>query len=87
MKELGIVRKIDELGRVVIPKEIRRTKQWDTGTPIEMFTDGDDLVLREYEQDNKKNVAIENLELLKAEANGNDELEQLVDEVLNYVKG
>ncbi|MFC0188451.1 AbrB/MazE/SpoVT family DNA-binding domain-containing protein [Fictibacillus aquaticus] len=47
-KALGIVRKIDELGRVVIPKEVRRTQGWDTGTPMEMFMSADGLVMREY---------------------------------------
>lgn len=41
MKATGIVRRIDELGRVVIPKEIRRTMRIREGDPLEIFTNGD----------------------------------------------
>ena len=40
MKATGIVRRIDELGRVVIPKEIRRTLRIREGDPLELFCDG-----------------------------------------------
>ena len=39
MKATGIVRRVDELGRLVIPKEIRRTMRLAEGTPLEIFTD------------------------------------------------
>ena len=39
MKATGIVRRIDDLGRVVIPKEIRRTMRIREGDPLEIFTD------------------------------------------------
>lgn len=39
MKATGIVRRIDDLGRVVIPKEIRKTLKIKEGTPLEIFTD------------------------------------------------
>ena len=39
MKATGIVRRIDDLGRVVVPKEIRRTLRLREGTPLEIFTD------------------------------------------------
>ncbi len=48
MKATGIVRKVDELGRVVIPMELRRTMQIGEGEPIEIFVDGDKIVLRKY---------------------------------------
>lgn len=48
MKSTGIVRRVDELGRVVIPKELRRTLGIDNGDPIEIFMDGDKIVLRKY---------------------------------------
>lgn len=49
MKATGIVRRIDDLGRVVIPKEIRRTMKIREGTPLEIFvhTDGS-IVFRKY---------------------------------------
>ena len=48
MKATGIVRRIDELGRIVIPKEIRRVLRIREGDPIEIFTDNDGVVLKKY---------------------------------------
>ncbi|MCD8373152.1 MAG: AbrB/MazE/SpoVT family DNA-binding domain-containing protein [Clostridia bacterium] len=48
MKATGIVRRIDELGRVVIPKEIRNTLRLKSGDPLEIFTDRDELMLKKY---------------------------------------
>ncbi len=48
MKATGIVRRIDELGRIVIPKEIRRVLRIREGDPIEIFTDTDAIVLKKY---------------------------------------
>ena len=48
MKATGIVRRIDELGRVVIPKEIRRTLRIKDGDPLEIFTERDELMLKKY---------------------------------------
>lgn len=48
MKALGVVRRLDELGRIVIPKEIRKTNGWECGTPMEMFMDKQGLFIRPY---------------------------------------
>ena len=48
MKATGIVRRIDELGRVVIPKEIRSTLRLKSGDPLEIFTERDELMLKKY---------------------------------------
>ena len=49
MKATGIVRRIDELGRVVIPKEIRRTLRNREGDPMEIFTDREgEVILKKY---------------------------------------
>lgn len=49
MKATGIVRRIDELGRVVIPKEIRRTQRIRQGDPLEIFTTGDgEVIFKKY---------------------------------------
>ena len=45
MKATGIVRRIDDLGRVVIPKEIRRTLRIREGDPLEIFTDREGDIL------------------------------------------
>ena len=49
MRATGIVRRIDELGRVVIPKEIRRTLRIREGDPLEIYTDRDgEVILKKY---------------------------------------
>ncbi len=49
MKATGIVRKIDELGRVVIPKEVRRTLKIRDGEPLEIYTDeSGSVILKKY---------------------------------------
>ena len=49
MKATGIVRRIDDLGRVVIPKEIRRTMRIREGDPLEIFTEKDgELIFKKY---------------------------------------
>lgn len=49
MKATGIVRRIDDLGRVVVPKEIRRTLRIRVGDPLEIFTDRDGaVILKKY---------------------------------------
>ncbi len=48
MKSTGIVRKVDELGRVVIPIELRRTLQIDEKDPLEIYVDGERIFLQQY---------------------------------------
>ncbi len=49
MKATGIVRRIDDLGRVVIPKEIRRTMRIREGDPLEIYTDNDgEVIFKKY---------------------------------------
>ena len=51
MKATGIVRRIDDLGRIVIPKEIRRTLRIKEGDPLEIFTDREgEVILKKYSQ-------------------------------------
>lgn len=49
MKATGVVRRIDDLGRIVIPKEIRRTLRIKEGDPLEIFTDKEgEIILKKY---------------------------------------
>ncbi len=48
MKATGIVRRIDDLGRVVIPKEIRRTMRIREGDPLEIFTSNGEVIFKKY---------------------------------------
>jgi transcriptional pleiotropic regulator of transition state genes len=49
-KSTGIVRKVDSLDRIVLPKETCRLLEIGEGTPMEFFMDGDNIVLRKYER-------------------------------------
>ena len=48
MKSTGIVRKVDELGRVVIPIELRRVLDIEVKDALEIFTDDDKIILKKY---------------------------------------
>lgn len=61
MISTGIVRRIDELGRVVIPKEIRRSLKIKDGDPLEIFRDKDKLVLVKYAPTDDKQDAVDTL--------------------------
>ncbi len=49
MKATGIVRKVDDLGRVVLPVELRRNLGIDIKDPLEIYVDGDQVILKKYE--------------------------------------
>ena len=74
MVATGIVRRVDELGRVVIPREIRRALRIHDGDPLEMYRDGMNLVLRKYEPED----ITESVETLKEYLNNPE-----IDEIFN----
>ncbi len=49
MKSTGIVRKMDELGRIVLPIELRRTLDIAEKDPLEIYVDEDTIILKKYE--------------------------------------
>ena len=53
MKATGIVRKLDGLGRIVLPIELRRAYGMEPGTAIEVFTDDEGFILRKYQPSNR----------------------------------
>lgn len=61
MKSTGIVRKVDELGRIVLPIELRRTLGIEEKDRLEIFVDGESIILRKYQPacifcDNAKDI-------------------------------
>ncbi len=48
MKATGIVRKVDELGRIVIPKEMRQTMHLESNVPLEIYVEDDRIIFRRY---------------------------------------
>lgn len=49
MKSTGIVRKVDDLGRIVIPKELRRTLAINESDPVEIYVEGEQIILKKYQ--------------------------------------
>ena len=72
MSETGIVRRMDELGRIVIPKEIRRTMRLEEGDEMEIFPDGERLVVRKHSRFSGFLRAAEKAVALAASATGCD---------------
>ena len=67
MKATGIIRRIDDLGRIVIPKEIRKNLRIKEGDNLEIFVDNEDVILKKYSIMNKINdLALELTEAVYA---------------------
>jgi transcriptional pleiotropic regulator of transition state genes len=49
MKSTGIVRRVDDLGRIVVPKELRKTLNIEERDALEIYTEGDQIILKKYE--------------------------------------
>lgn len=49
MKATGIIRRVDDLGRIVIPKEIRKSMKISEGDPLEIFVENGYICLRKYD--------------------------------------
>ncbi|AIQ63352.1 AbrB family transcriptional regulator [Paenibacillus stellifer] len=79
MKATGIVRKVDELGRIVIPIELRRTMGIDIKDPLEIFVDGEKIILRKYEPTCIFSGSSENLINFKGKMVSRDILDELLE--------
>lgn len=51
MNAIGIIRRIDDLGRITLPKEIRRIMKINEGDPIMIYLDKDSIILKKYNAD------------------------------------
>lgn len=49
MKSIGVVRNLDQLGRVVLPRELRKTMDIQEGQPLEIYTEGEAIILKKYQ--------------------------------------
>lgn len=61
MKVTGIVRRVDDLGRIVIPKLVRREMGITEGTPLELFTEKGSLIYKRYDVENELGNMARNL--------------------------
>lgn len=64
MKAIGIVRKVDRLGRIVIPIELRRKLGIEIGSPLEIYTNEDSIILKPYTPSQEHKEALETLDEL-----------------------
>lgn len=62
MKATGIVRKVDHLGRLCLPKEMRRKMHLGDEDPIEIYVDGDSIILKKYDAAVDMERLLDNLE-------------------------
>ncbi|MEY9973138.1 transcriptional pleiotropic regulator of transition state genes [Lysinibacillus sp. RC46] len=77
MKSTGMIRKVDGLGRVVLPKELRNTLGIDNQDPLEIFTDGDKIVIQKYQPNAEKEEVTAELEKLAADAKSQNAIDVL----------
>lgn len=85
MKSTGMVRKIDELGRVVIPKELRRTLGIDKQDPVEIFINGDQIILQKYQPNTEKEEVIANLQKMAFNAKSPNVIE-IIDRAIKLIR-
>ncbi|WP_085520933.1 AbrB/MazE/SpoVT family DNA-binding domain-containing protein [Tuberibacillus sp. Marseille-P3662] len=87
MKSTGIVRKIDELGRIVLPIELRRNLDINIKDPVEVYTDEDKIVLKKYKPTKACQMTGEVSDNNLVLANGNVILsEDAAKELVNEIK-
>lgn len=85
MKSLGIVRKMDELGRVVVPMEVRRANGWETGQPLEMLEDNNGgLYIKAFGRDEEKKGILEQLEHVKSSTT-NDSVYLIIGKTIEFL--
>ena len=88
MKTTGIIRRIDDLGRIIIPKEIRKTLKIEEGDPIEIYTNNNTLILEKYVPTGEEQVinTLEKIDaFLKDQENQPTELIEEVQKAVKYI--
>jgi len=77
LKSTGIVRSVDNLGRVVIPAELRNTLGIDKQDPLEIYINNDKIILKKYQPNIEKDEVITNLQKMAAGAKNPNVLETI----------
>ena len=90
MRATGIVRRVDDLGRVVIPKEIRRSMGIKEGEPLEIYLENDAVIFRRYSYNLVKEVE-RVAELIECNCNADREtmadISRMLSTIAELVKG
>ncbi|MBS9803142.1 AbrB/MazE/SpoVT family DNA-binding domain-containing protein [Bacillus toyonensis] len=92
MKSTGIIRNIDPLGRIVVPMELRRTLGIQEKDPMEIFVDGESIILQKYNPNGScqitGEVSDENIELAGGKLVLSPEgIDQVLVEIESHLKG
>ena len=85
MKTTGITRRIDDLGRVVLPIELRRMLGIEVKDSLEIFVDGDSVILRKYRRNEDKAHQIAQLANV-LEYTDNPHAKELIADAIDYIK-
>lgn len=85
MKSTGIVRKVDELGRIVLPKELRRTLGIKEKDPVEIYIDGDKIILKKYLPNGEKEDVISSL-VKMAESAKNPNVIDVIERAIKLIR-
>lgn len=87
MKSLGIVRKVDELGRVVIPIETRRSLGIKEKDPVEMFVDEEGIYIKKYKPSIRQQKLIKSINALENLKKHGQIKKSDIEVVLSYLRG
>lgn len=85
MKSTGIVRKMDKLGRVVIPIELRRTLNIDVKDSLEIYVDDDQIILTKYKGNAERNDILSKLQDLTVQTNDTN-TRDILNRVIEFIK-
>jgi len=85
MKSTGVTRKVDELGRVVIPIELRRVMGIGVKEPVEFFVDGDSVILRPYRRDTERADMLKELDNV-LEYSDNPHVFEIITNAKEFIK-
>jgi AbrB family looped-hinge helix DNA binding protein len=85
LKALGIIRRIDDLGRIVIPKEIRTANGWGTNHPMELFAYEGGVLIKPYGKEAVRKEILEQLNHLMVTAT-NKSAVQIANRAIEYIK-
>ena len=91
MKSTGVVRKVDELGRIVIPIELRRTLDIEIKDPLEIYVDNERIILKKYKPNSQclitGEVSDDNLSLARGKiVLSKSAAEEVIKDLDNYLK-
>lgn len=87
MKSLGIVRKVDELGRVVIPIETRRSLGIKEKDPVEMFVDEEGIYIKKYKPSIRQQKLIKSITVMENLKKHGQINKSDIEVVLSYLRG